>query len=115
MPTAPRRYTPPPTTATVRHPPTHHRLYGLKRWQWLSRWFRRQHPLCDHCTAAGLVVAAEVVDHIRPHRGDESLFWDLVNLQSLCASCHSSKTVREDGGFGRPQVVTATPQPRAPA
>ncbi len=25
---------------------------------------------------------------------------DMDNLQTLCASCHSRKTVREDGGFG---------------
>ncbi|WP_353056028.1 hypothetical protein [Mesobacillus subterraneus] len=29
------------------------------------------------------------------------LFWNVHNWQSLCASCHSSKTVKEDGGFGR--------------
>lgn len=30
-----------------------------------------------------------VVDHRRPHRGDERLFWDRSNLQSLCKSpCH---------------------------
>lgn len=53
-------------------------------------------PLCS-CGAA-----AECVDHIRPHKGDQELFWDPANLQSLCDSCHSRKTATEDGGFGRP-------------
>jgi len=45
---------------------------------------------------------AVVVDHIIPHRGDLALFWDEKNnWQALCHRCHSRKTAREDGGFGR--------------
>jgi 5-methylcytosine-specific restriction protein A len=29
-----------------------------------------------------------------------ALFWDSSNWQPLCHECHSSKTAREDGGFG---------------
>jgi 5-methylcytosine-specific restriction endonuclease McrA len=29
-----------------------------------------------------------VCDHIVPHRGDERLFWDDANLQTLCKPCH---------------------------
>jgi hypothetical protein len=39
---------------------------------------------------SGLNKPAKVVDHIVPHRGDMSLFWDRANWQSLCANCHSS-------------------------
>lgn len=49
---------------------------------------------------AGKVTAATEVDHIVPHRGDERLFRDEKNLQSLCRPCHSRKTAVEDGGFG---------------
>jgi 5-methylcytosine-specific restriction protein A len=49
-----------------------------------------------------LVFATEV-DHKVPHRGDQDLFWDTSNWQSLCKPCHSAKTAREDGGFGRQQ------------
>ncbi|WP_327198035.1 HNH endonuclease [Sporanaerobacter acetigenes] len=28
------------------------------------------------------------VDHIEPHKGNEDLFYDINNLQSLCKSCH---------------------------
>lgn len=29
-----------------------------------------------------------MVDHIKPHRGNELLFFDPTNLQSLCKPCH---------------------------
>jgi 5-methylcytosine-specific restriction protein A len=60
----------------------------------------REHPLCVECEKEGLVVPATCVDHIVPHKGDERLFWDYTNFQSLCSSCHSRKTTMEDGGFG---------------
>ena len=47
------------------------------------------------------MVAATLTDHIVPHKGDMKLFWDSANHQSLCHDCHSFKTAREDGGFGR--------------
>jgi len=37
---------------------------------------------------------ATVVDHIIPHRGDEALFNDRNNLQSLCAPCHNRRKQR---------------------
>ncbi|NMA84113.1 MAG: HNH endonuclease [Epulopiscium sp.] len=36
------------------------------------------------------------VDHIKPHKGNEDLFYDINNLQSLCKSCHDRKTAKED-------------------
>jgi 5-methylcytosine-specific restriction protein A len=44
------------------------------------------------------------VDHIRPHRGEQSLFFDRANLQGLCKPCHDRKTTRHDGGFGNPRI-----------
>jgi 5-methylcytosine-specific restriction protein A len=41
------------------------------------------------------VVAATVVDHVVPHRGDAALFWDEVNWAALCKRCHDAKTARE--------------------
>ena len=49
--------------------------------------------MCDECK--GKAVAAQVVDHIIPHRGDETLFWDERNWQSLAKNCHDAKTWRE--------------------
>jgi hypothetical protein len=42
-----------------------------------------------------------VVDHIVPHGGDQTLFWDAANHQTLCEPCHNRKTATEDGGFIR--------------
>ncbi len=75
------------------------RGYGY-RWQKASKGFLKQHPLCCRCEVSGFVVAATVVDHIKPHRGDMGLFWDRANWQPLCKPCHDRKTAVEDGGFG---------------
>lgn len=44
----------------------------------------------------GRYVRATVVDHIKPHRGDQRLFWDEDNWQALCKECHDRKTLTED-------------------
>lgn len=60
-------------------------------WRWRkARHVRLQaHPLCVCCLANGHVEPATVLDHIKPHDGDQTLFWDADNWQSLCARCHS--------------------------
>ena len=70
------------------------------RWKKLRDRYIAQHPHCEECLKEGRVVLATDVDHIRPHKGDIDLLYDETNLQSLCKSCHSRKTAREDGGFG---------------
>ena len=74
------------------------KLYN-RQWERARRQFLLEHPLCVTCERNGIVTAANEVDHIVPHRGDRVLFWDQSNLQSLCRSCHSRKTVLEDGAF----------------
>ena len=70
-------------------------------WRKAREGFLRKHPLCVRClhSVPPVIVAATVVDHIIPHRGDKDLFWDRNNWQSLCKPCHDEKTAREDGGF----------------
>jgi len=70
-----------------------------KQWQILRNTHISAHPdnqLCAECLRQGIVKAMTDVDHID---GDS---WNNKpdNLQSLCKSCHSIKTAREDGGFG---------------
>lgn len=69
-------------------------------WQKARRYYLQAHPLCRQHEAQGRIVAASVVDHIKPHKGDKALFWDSSNWQPLCKHCHDSKTAQEDGGFG---------------
>lgn len=71
------------------------------KWRKAREAFLAANPLCRLCAAEGRTTGATVVDHIVPHKGDMAAFWKRNNWQSLCASCHSAKTAREDGGFGR--------------
>ena len=63
-----------------------------RRWRDARAAYLRRHPLCVSCQAEGKLVPATVVDHILPHRGDQSLFWDVNNWQALCKECHDKKT-----------------------
>ncbi|MCO8251123.1 HNH endonuclease signature motif containing protein [Comamonas thiooxydans] len=58
------------------------RGYGYK-WQQARAQYLLEHPLCVMCEAA------TVVDHITPHRGDQSLCWRGSNWQPLRATHHS--------------------------
>jgi len=63
-------------------------LYNTKRWHRL-RWHQLANsPLCVMCEKLGKRTPATVADHKTPHRGDEQLFFDPGNLQSLCKPCH---------------------------
>lgn len=45
-------------------------------------------------------MPATDVDHIEQHGGDQGLFWDPENHQSLCGNCHDSfKSQIERSGF----------------
>ena len=67
-----------------------------------------EHPLCgdrengssgEHslCVRQGRVTPARDVDHVQRVLGaNDPLFWDPANHQSLCASCHSTKTATEN-------------------
>ena len=70
------------------------------RWRKARVVYLGLHPLCAECRRHGSTVAASVVDHIQPHKGNRKLFWEESNWQALCKRCHDAKTAREDGGFG---------------
>lgn len=70
-------------------------LYRSAAWRKERREFLATHPACFSCASP-----ATVVDHIDPHRGDSTIFWDRSRWQSLCGSCHGRKTAAQDGGFG---------------
>jgi 5-methylcytosine-specific restriction protein A len=76
------------------------RIYG-SRWKRARAAFLRDRPLCTQCGQSGLLRPAIVVDHITPHGGDMTLFWEQDNWQSMCKPCHDRKTATIDGGFGR--------------
>ncbi|MGH6978064.1 MAG: HNH endonuclease signature motif containing protein [Brevundimonas sp.] len=44
---------------------------------------------------------ADMIDHIKPHRGDMKLFWDRNNWQPLATSpCHASRKQRQERANG---------------
>lgn len=82
-------------------PTSTQRGYGY-RWQKASKAFLARHPFAADYFGEhnGRVFRAEVVDHIIPHRGDMTLFWDPNNWQGLTKADHDRKTALEDGGLG---------------
>ncbi len=71
-----------------------------RAWQRLRRWFLMRHPLCEHCERKGRATPATEVDHVVPIRAGGPRL-DQANLQALCKSCHSRKTVRDQRVTGR--------------
>lgn len=65
-------------------------------WDKARRTYLAQHPLCVFCEQQGIVSPASVVDHIKPHRGDQTLFWDTANWQALCKPHHDSTKQRDE-------------------
>lgn len=76
-----------------------HYLYTDPRYGWQHRRNDQltREPWCRECSRRGLQrVRATEVDHVIPHRGNLDLFLH-GKLQSLCHSCHSRKTMEENG------------------
>lgn len=74
-----------------------HYLYTSPRFHWTERRTQQllREPLCRICARRGVRTVATDVDHVVPHRGDVRLFMT-GELQSLCHSCHSAKTMAEN-------------------
>lgn len=79
--------------------PTRQQLGYDEDWLRESEAYRAAHQICEGC---GRRPSAHT-DHIDGDRTNNT--W--ANYQALCVPCHSRKTVRHDGGFGRPR----TPRP----
>lgn len=73
-----------------------HCLYTDPRYHWAERRTAQlmNEPFCRECAKHGQRVRATDVDHIEPHRGDVRKFM-AGDLQSLCHSHHSRKTMQE--------------------
>jgi hypothetical protein len=76
--------------ATVRgNPVAWESFYKTACWQWLRKFQLMQHPLCKFYVERRIVTAANVVDHVEPHKSDWTAFVT-GKLQSLCEPCHRS-------------------------
>jgi len=78
-------------------------LYNLARWcgkNGLRAATLRRYPICRKCGR----LPSTHADHVIPHRGNLTLFFDFKNLQGLCESCHSAKTADEIRDRAKPPV-----------
>ena len=75
-------------------------FYESPAWKIARRKQLEAMPYCEECLKEGKRVKATIVDHIVPiRRGGER--YASSNLQSLCWSCHSRKSVLEGSRFGK--------------
>ena len=81
-----------------------------KDWRTLRAYVLSGDPLCRHCTSRGLTVVATEVDHLNNDPTDNRL----VNLQPLCKSCHSIKTMAELHGREVPMGCATDGTPLSP-
>lgn len=87
-----------------------HHLYDTARWKRMRLAQLQREPLCRMCKQRDRITAATVADHEVPHKGDERLFFDDRNLQSLCNDCHTvTKARQEHRGYLQGCDVTGLP------
>ncbi len=70
--------------------------YKTARWQALRlRVFERDGYVCQQTdellTGRHPEPNSPVADHIRPHRGDADLFWDIDNIQTVSKAYHDKQ------------------------
>ena len=74
-------------------------FYDSPQWRATRRRKLQEQPCCEECLRHGIITPATIVDHITPiKQGGARL--DMNNLQSLCRSCHSIKSIAEGSRFG---------------
>ena len=74
----------------------------------------KQKPLCEYCEAKGITVAAKVLDHDLPHRGDPELFWNNT-YTSLCSPCHSGPKQSAERRYGGKALLEWVERQKTPA
>lgn len=70
-------------------------LYSSCAWKESSRAYLVANPFCVRCEEESRLVLADCVEHLVPHCGHKSLFWDRSNWQPLCQSCRDKRIVKE--------------------
>lgn len=66
-------------------------LYKKKEWKFLREEKLNINPVCEICKS----FANLEIDHIIDHNQNLIFFYDIENLQTLCKSHHSKKTINE--------------------
>lgn len=74
------------------------------RWKRFRKRYLAEHPVCEcgpDCCPDGCWRLAVDVDHIDGTGRNGPRAYDESNLMPMAHECHSRKTARQDGGFGR--------------
>lgn len=79
---------------------TSQKFYQSVEWKAVKKRHLQLEPLCRECKRNGKLTKATMVDHIVPIK-QGGLPLDDSNLQSLCWSCHSKKSVQEGSRWGK--------------
>ncbi|WP_028746351.1 endonuclease [Rhizobium mesoamericanum] len=75
--------------------------YNTSRWERLRRQaFERDMYICQRsgeiCAGTGNDPNSPVANHVTPHHGDASLFWDLNNIETVTKRIHDSLIQSEE-------------------
>lgn len=82
-----------------RRPTATQRGYDGK-WKIARDAFLKRNPYCAECQRQGKITKANVVDHIKAHKGNMQLFWDVKNWEALCGFHNRSKAAKQEGRWG---------------
>jgi 5-methylcytosine-specific restriction endonuclease McrA len=79
------------------------------KWDKAAKSYLSRHPLCLYCELGAFgdaprTTAADCVDHIIPHKGDQARFWDTSNWAPSCQPCHDGPKQSVER---RPAALTA--------
>ena len=77
------------------------RWYRLKRWADLKmRVHLRDGFVCRRtgvlCIGTHPAPNSPVANHIKPHRGDAALFWDIDNIETISKAVHDGEVQKEE-------------------
>lgn len=95
--------------------PHYVKWYKTAAWARLRKKQLAREPLCRFCRSKGIITEGIECDHIQDHKGEESLFYDIENIQTLCKPCHSKKTIMDNSpSKGATMIPQWMPQSKKP-
>jgi len=80
--------------------------YGTPQWRAVRRAVLIEQPLCERHLRRGEIIAATVVNHCTPHRGNWGLFIG-GPFEAVCKACHDSEIQREERAEARARARRA--------
>jgi hypothetical protein len=102
-------------SSTARSPEAeaYRRMYWTAEWRALKKAQLLAEPWCRRVIHGQVLVPATVANHKQPHRGCRKLFFDPLNLESVCKPCHDGPIQSEERrGFSK--AVDASGWPTDP-